>query len=189
MKKSIFATTLLLSVAVFAAEHGGEHVDESYIPLHEIGWQALNLGILLVAIFFLIRKSIVEAFVNRRQNFVEQSEKTQVALKQAEASLSEIKSKFAGLEAGEKTSLENAKREAQIQKDTLIKEAHEAVEKMKKDAQLMMANELVKAKIEINNTIMDQAVLSAKQKISQNQSAGTSAQETHFIQQLEQVKA
>lgn len=189
MKNVIFTATLLLSIVAGAAEHGGGHVDEHFIPLHEIGWQALNLGILLVAIFFLIRKSIVEAFANRRQNFVEQSEKTQVALKQAEASLSEIKSKFAGLEAGEKTSLENAKREAQIQKDNLIKEAHEAVEKMKKDAQLMMANELVKAKNEINNAIMTQAIQTAKQTMTKNQAAGASAQESHFIKQLEQVKA
>lgn len=187
MKKIVFAITLLLSVLSFAAEHG--HVDESYIPLREIGWQAANLGILLVAIFFLIRKSIVEAFVNRRQNFVEQSEKTQVALKQAEASLADIKSKFSSLESSEKTSLENAKREAQIQKDTLIKEAHESVEKMKKDAQLMMANELIKAKNEINAAIMTQAIQSAKQKISQNQASSATTQESHFIQQLEQVKA
>lgn len=187
MKKMIFAATLLLSLVAAASEHG--HVDEHYVPLREIGMQAANLGILLVAIFFLIRKSAIEAFANRRQNFVEQSEKTQVALKQAEASLSEIKSKFAGLEAGEKTSLENAKREAQIQKETMIKEAHEAVEKMKKDAQLMMANELDKAKSEINAAIMNQAIQTAKQKMTANQGAGASVQESHFIKQLEGVKA
>ena len=187
MKKIIFAATLLLSVVAFSAEH--EHVDESFIPLHEIGWQAVNLGILLVAIFFLIRKSIVETFVGRRQNFIEQSEKTQTALKQAEASLSEIKAKFTNLEASEKISLENAKREAQVQKDTIIKEAHEAVDKMKKDAQLMVANELVKAKTEINTAIMTQAIQLSKQNMTKNQGAGAAAQENHFIQQLEQVKA
>ncbi len=187
MKNTVFIAILFLSLVVFSAEHG--HVDESHIPLHEIGWQALNLGILLVAIFFLIRKSIIEAFANRRQNFVEQSEKTQVALKQAEQSLSEIKLRFSSLEASEKISLENAKREAQVQKENLIKEAHEAVEKMKKDAQQMMANELIKAKNEINTLIMTQAVQLTKQNLSKNQAAGATTQEAHFIKQLEQVKA
>ena len=69
-----------------AAATGGAH-GADYIPLDKIGWQAANLGILLLIIYFGIKKSIVEAFEKRRQDFLDQSEKTKAALTSAENEL------------------------------------------------------------------------------------------------------
>lgn len=185
MKTSIFTLVLVLSSAAFAA--GGGHGDE-HIPFSQIGWQAANLGILLFAIIFFIRKSIVDAFADRQKNYLAQAEKTKSALKEAELALTEIKEKLATLESGEQKSLENAKREAATLKDTMIKDAEVAVEKMKKDAELVIANELNKAKAEINSAIVDQAIKTTSQKLSSG-AAAAGAQDANFIKQLEQVRA
>ena len=146
----IATTLLIVLISVIARANGGEHGgaehDASFIPLEEIGWQALNLGILLVAIIFFIRKSIVEAFANRQKEYLERSERTKAALKEAEAALSEIKGKMSELESSEQKSLAIAKQEAEALKENMIKEAQAASEKIKRDAQLTLANEVNKAK-------------------------------------------
>ena len=57
---------------------------------------------------------------------------------------------------------------------------------MKKDAEQVISAELIKAKNEINATILNQAVTAATEKLSG--AAVSGAQEASFIKQLEQVK-
>lgn len=189
MNKTAFIIILTISAVARAsgAEHGGQ--DETGIPLEQIGWQAANLGILLVAGFFFIRKSMAEAFVNRKKDYLEQSEKTKAALMGAEAALSEIKEKLSNLEKGEKKSLENAQLEAAILTAHMIRDAEVATEKMKKDAEMSIRNELAKAKIEINTSILNQAIVTASKAIADKAQSNKAALETEFIKQLGQVKA
>ena len=186
MKNILFALTLVLSVAAVAsgAEHGA-HGEEA-IPLDKIGWQAANLGILLAAIFFYLKDSIKESFAQRRLAYVEQAERTKSALKNAELVLSIVKEKLSELEAGEAKSLQTAQSEAAQLKANLIKDAEAASEKIKKDAELSIGNELNKAKAEINQAILNGALAAATQKLAQSPSA---TQESSFVKQLEQVRA
>lgn len=185
------ATLFVFLFANLALAAGGGHGahDNNYIPVEGILAQVANLSILLAIIYFFIQKSAVDVFVQRKKNFLDQAEKTQAALKDAEAALADIKSRLQNLESGEAQSIENAKREAEVQKTASIKDAQHAVEKMKKEAQLVIGNELAKAKSEINSAIMSQALKGAQQKITQNQSAATQTQEVQFLKQLEEVRA
>ena len=190
----IATTLLIVLISVIARANGGEHGggaehDVNHIPLEEIGWQALNLGILLVAIIYFIRKSMVDAFANRQREYLERSEKTKAALKEAEAALFEIKSKMSELENSEQKALSNAKQEAALLKDSMIKDAQQASEKIKKDVELTVMNEVNKAKAEINAAILNQAIASATQKISSSNASSSGAQEASFVKQLEQVRA
>ncbi len=189
MKKTLFSIILISSVVAAAAgaDHGAH--DDHYIPLREIGWQAANLGVLLIAIFIFIRKSIVESFENRKAEYIERSERTKAALKGAEAALSEIKGKLAQLEGGEKKALESAQHEAAILKAHLIRDTETAAEKMKRDAELSIKNELAKAKAEINAAILDQALSTAAKSVSSNAQNHKASMESQFINQLGQVKA
>lgn len=186
----------LVSVATLASAGSGGHGNES-IPLDKIGWQAANLGILLVAIFFFIKKSIIEAFKNRQKNYLEKFEKTQGALKNAELILAEIKAKLANLEAGEKNSIESAQREAEILKAQIIAEAVVAAAKIKKDVELTINNELNSAKVAITRAILNQAVVATAKTLGEKNQTGaasqttqsTTQQEAAFLKQIEQVRA
>lgn len=184
IKNTAFLTIILASAIVEAAGGGGHH--DAGIPLQSIGWQAANFGTLLAVIIFFTRKSIIDAFTARQQNYLSQAEKTKAALKDAEAALKDIKNKLSDLENGEQKSLEVAKSEAKLMSENLVKEAEAATIKLKKDAELVISAELQKAKTEINTLILNQAITTASQKLSG--AAGTSAQEAGFIKQLEQVK-
>ncbi len=184
MKKLLFFSVSMLSTAAFAA--GSAHGD-NYVPFAQIGWQAANLGILLVGIFFYKRKSIVEIFENRQKDYLERAEKTKSARKHAEAALVGMKAKLAELETGESKSLENAKIQAEVLSLSLLKDAEASAEKIKTDATLTIRNELNKAKAEINNEILNQALNSAKKSLSSDQT-NSNTQEASFVRQLEQVK-
>lgn len=189
-KNTAFCLTLLIATVSLAAAgegHGGTH-NEHAIPLQAIFWQAMNLGALLIAITYFTRKSLIEAFAKRREDYLNQAEKTKVLLKEAEAALKDVKSKLSDLETGEQKSLESAKREAQLLREGIVRDADTAAIKLKKDAELVISAELQKAKAEINAAILNQAVAVASQKLSSG-AASAANQEASFIKQLEQVKA
>jgi len=190
MKKNlIFALTLLAGVVAMAAEHeahGGGH-DENAIPLTEIGWQAANVGILAIGLFFFLRKTTIEAFAKRKSDFLAQAEKTKAALKQAEDELRDTKTKLANLENGEAKALETAKHEAATIKANLIKDAEAQALKIKADAEMSIRNEVLKAKMEINQMILNEAVGLSKATLSSS-SATSSTAENSFLAQVENSK-
>ncbi len=188
--KNIFTIIILMgSVVAFAngAEHGG--AEEIAIPFEKIGIQALNLGILLVALIYFVRKSIVEFFSNRQVAFQEQSLKTAAALKNAEAELKEIKDKLSLLEATESQSLQKAQHEADLSKNKMIDEAKSQAEKMKADVALIISAEVYKAKNEIRNEIIEKSISSAKESVRSASQAITEKSEKGFVSDLGQVKA
>ncbi len=181
----LFSSLLFVATAAFA-EEVVEHADD-HIPLDKIGWQAANLGILLIIIYFGIKKSIVETFAKRQQDFLDQSEKTKVLLLAAESELKEIKSKLALLEGGENKAIESAKHEASLVNATLIKDAEAQAIQLKKDAELTIHAELAKAKHEINTILLNQAIVVAKDKLA---AAGDTTKliEAQFLAQVENAQ-
>lgn len=191
MKKIVLVFAILASCSVFASEAttaAGEHHD-THIPFETIGWQAANLGILVIALFFFTRKTIVKAFADREQNFISQAEKTKGALKEAETSLADAKGRLAELEGGEAKALTNAQHEANRLKASMISEAEAAAEKMKTDSQNAIRFELEKAKSEINKLIIQQAVGSTTKKITDKGAQISKGAEAEFLKQLSQVRS
>lgn len=182
---SAFLTTFYCALLAIAetAEHAGLH--EEGIPFDKIGWQAANLGILLVALFYFSKKAIIEKFAKRKIDFIEQSAKTKSLLLQAEADLKEIKSKLTLLEGGENSAIERARHEANLIKANLINEAEAQSLKMKTDAEVSIRNELMKAKEEINQLILKEAISTAKQKLAVTTPQTQKAIETQFLAQVD----
>jgi F-type H+-transporting ATPase subunit b len=178
---------LMMSTICLAngAEHGGE---EGGIPFDKIGIQALNLGILVVALIFFVRKSIIDAFTQRQVNYNEQSQKTAAALKLAEAELKDIKEKLSVLESSEASSIQKAQTEAESLKNKIISEAQAQAEKLKQDVALIIGAEVYKAKTEIRNQIIEKSIASAKESVRASAQAITEKSEKGFIADLGQVK-
>lgn len=181
-------TLILLASAVVAASTGAGHDEHIVIPFAEIGWQALNLGILLVTLIFFLRKSIIDAFAGRKADFLSQAERTKTALRAAEVALSEVRNKLSALESGETKSLETAKHEANLVKANMIKDSEAQALKLKSDLQLTLKNELEKAKAEINTLILTQAIGSVTKKINSQSGSISKNAEAAFLNQITQVK-
>ncbi len=186
--KKLFLLVFTIAAYNIAAAAGGAQGDH-YIPMDKIGWQAANLGILLLIIYFGIKKSIVETFKKRRQDFLDQSEKTKAALNAAENELKDIKSRMVSLEGGETKAMENAKHEANLIKAHMIKDAEALALKMKTDAELSIQAELSRARSEINAIILNEAVSAAKQKLIANAPNSNKGAEGQFLNQVDNAGA
>ncbi len=158
------------------------------IPLKEIGWQAVNLGILLFALIYFVKDSVIEAFANRKKQFIEQSEKTKSALQGAELALAGVRLKLQTLEDGEKSALLKATQEAAALRVTLIKESEAQAEKLKADAQMLLVGELEKAKTEVSNLILTKAITATTKGLTDKGVQATKDSEVGFLRQLGQVK-
>lgn len=188
MKALLFTTTLLLSVAALAAG-GGEAHDESHIPWEAIRNQAINIGILLAALIFLLRKSIPQVFVNRQATFLEEAQKTEAALKLAEAELKDIKSRLADLEKSETTAIAKAEKEAMVAAEKLVTDSQAQGKKIVEDTSLIINAEVLKAKSQIREKIITQSMAITEQGLKATADAVTKKSESGFLQNLGQVKA
>lgn len=198
MKKNvlIFAVLLiisaLVSVSALAAEHGaaaaGAH-DEHAIPWSWIGIQAINLGILLLIIFFTAKSKIVAMFTDKRAAYVEQSLKTEKALKAAAENLREAREKLKNLENTEASSVATATTEAEAQKNKIVRDAEAQAQKLKSDVQLVVNAEVLKARTEIRTQIIEKSLANAEQAIKGSSATITQKSESGFLQDLGQVKA
>jgi F0F1-type ATP synthase membrane subunit b/b' len=185
MKKAFYTGLLFIFVSALAL---AEEAGHEGIPYGKIGIQALNLGILLAALIYLTRKSIIGIFVQRRETFNEQSQKTASAIKLAEAELKDIKSKLATLESTEAQSIQKAKTEAENVKINIVQEASRQAEKIKSDVALIISAELYKAKTEIRNQIIEKSMAAAKETVRGSAQSITQKSEKGFVADLGQVK-
>lgn len=182
---------LIFTLAIFpkiALSASGSTHDEGHIPWADIGWQAANLGVLLLVIFFFLKSSIIEAFANRQKDFVDQAEKTKQALKDAELALHDIKTKLKDLDSTESQSIDKAKHESNLLKANIIKDAEAMSVKMQADAQLILNNEIDKAKQEVNDLILKEAVRVTSKKINDNIAQINKTSEQRFLNEISQVK-
>jgi len=192
MKKSalIFALLLVLAalVSTTAQAAGAAHGDD-YIPWGKIGIQVINLGILLVILYKLAKTPIVQSFAKKRLDYVEQSQKTERALKLAENNLKEAREKLKLLETGEPGSITSATAEAEATKSKIIREAQLQAEKAKADVKMTVEAETYKARSEIRQQIIEKSISAAEGAIQQSSASITQKSETGFLQDLGQVKA
>lgn len=194
MKKSLklFAIIIFAGAMAYAASEGhpAEGAEEANeIPWNTISIQAINLGILLVAIVWFTKDSIKAVFKAKKTAFLEEAEKTEAALKLAEAELKEIKTRLAELEASEKASLVKAEKEAIVAAEKLVADSQIQGKKIVQDTSLIISAEVLKAKNQIREKIITQSLQTTEQNIQASAGAITKKSEAGFLQNLGQVNA
>ena len=210
MKKNIFIFAVLLflsallSITAVAQESheavGGEHAvveshegggghDEGHIPYKDIAIQAINLGILLAVMVYFGKQKVLDAFSAKRTTYVEQYQKTEKALRDAEAKLKGAREKLRQLESTETESINSAAAEADSQKNKMVRDAEAQAQKLRSDVEMVVGAEVYKIRSEIRNQIIEQSIAHAEQSIKGSSAAITQKSESGFLQDLGQVKA
>lgn len=188
MKSLFFTATLFSSLLAAAAGGAGDH-DVNHIPWEAVRNQAINLGILLIAITLMLRKSIPAAFAARQATFLEEAQKTEAALKIAEAELKDIKTRLVELEKTEPASIANAQKEALVAGQKIISDSQAQGKKIVEDTSLIIGAEVLKAKAQIREKIITQSMAITEQGLRDSSAAITKKSEAGFLQDLGQVKA
>lgn len=175
MSKLLGASLILLpTLALAAGGHGhGEAVLDDHWK-HVIIAQAFNVGIIIIALVYFLRKPVREFFTSKRTAFLSAAEKTLAAKKQAEAELADAKAELARVESTAAESIARAKSEAEALRKTILADAEALSQRIKNDAAVTAHAEVEKAK-NLLRVEMIQGAVSAAQK---TMSAGVS-QEDH----------
>jgi len=184
----IFMILMGLQICAFAAT--GEHSahDDNHIPTDWIMYQTINLGILLIAMFFILKKSVVALFKDRYGSFHDQAAKTEAATKQAETALSDIKNRINELQTSEQSTISKAQADAEALKNKMIQETEAQAEKLKADTKLIVAAELTNAKDEIRKEIINASIEIAKANIKNSAADITKKSEQGFLNDLAKTK-
>src|SRR4051812_31159081 len=132
MRKLAFLFLMLASQIALAAEHG----HGGGIPTHTIFWQAFNLVVVGLILYFATGKMIVSVFAERRASFMASAKKAEEAKAEAEKQYSDIKSRLERLNQTRDESLSRAAAEAADLRKQLIHDANEQAKRVRGEAQV-----------------------------------------------------
>lgn len=128
------------------------------IPFHELGPQIFNFLIFAGLLFYFLRKPTIDMFANRASNYHAAVNKASQALEEALARKQEIESKLTEMKRGHKESIAQAKKEAEALKANAVEEARAEAKRMAEEAERTIRVELDKAKTELRNFMLQQAI-------------------------------
>lgn len=144
------ATALLLTLgcagaalAAGDAEHGGSG--------WELGWQALNLLLILGIIVYAARKPAVSFFKERRERVAGDLDEAAALLRQAETRYASWQRKLVSLEEELGEIRAQGRQRAEAERERIIAEARAAAERIKRDAVAAVDQELRRAQDQLHD--------------------------------------
>jgi F-type H+-transporting ATPase subunit b len=160
----VFMTLLFfcfMGVSMASSESGGESK----------GWMAtdtykvMNFSVLAIGLFFLLRKPTSQALNSRIKGIKDQLDELETKKKTAEKQLVEYNKKFSQLEQEAQKLIENYVRQGNEAKARIIDEAKQAAEKLEEQAQRNIEHEFKRAKIKLQEEILDKALVKTEKII------------------------
>ncbi|MBW2711829.1 MAG: F0F1 ATP synthase subunit B [Deltaproteobacteria bacterium] len=160
----VFMTLLFfcfMGVSMASSESGGESK----------GWMAtdtykvMNFSVLAIGLFFLLRKPTSQALNSRIKGIKDQLDELETKKKAAEKQLAEYNKKFSQLEQEAQKLIENYVRQGNEAKARIIDEAKQAAEKLEEQAQRNIEHEFKRAKIKLQEEILDKALVKTEKII------------------------
>lgn len=162
MKSMTFFSVLLLglNVALAAPAHG--HGPDWTM----VGWQTLNVGLLVVGLVFFLRKPVKEFFAAQKAAYVEAAAKTQAARTSAENELKHIRAELNRIETTAAESIARARAESAELRRQLVGDAEAAAARLRGDAETSAKLEVNRAIARLRAELLQDAVAAARQQMS-----------------------
>jgi F-type H+-transporting ATPase subunit b len=161
---SFFAILLSAAVADAAGKGHGDGV-----PWSTVSFQALNVGIIVIGLFILLRKAVQTFFAEKHTSYLAAAEKADNARKAAERERQELQDRLAKLESTSEESIARARAEAADMRKQLVSDSEAASKRIKEDAKATAELEVFKAKNLLRDYLIKQSLESARgqlQKVS-----------------------
>jgi len=165
MKAIYFALITFSSVAALAASTAG-HGDPHAIPTKLIVYQTINVALLVAGLIYFVRKPIASFFKEKRALFLSAAQKAETARAEAEQQRQHIQTKLSKLESTAEESIQRARAEAADMKKQLIAEAETLSKRIREEAQEAAKHEVQKAKNDLRETLLKEAMESARAQLS-----------------------
>ncbi|MBW6520942.1 MAG: ATP synthase F0 subunit B [Desulfoarculaceae bacterium] len=169
----IFAGVSVWAVDSAQAVTAGGAAYDSLSPekLKDLGFRAMNFAVLMFILIKFGAKPIGAALSGRRKQVKEDLSAIEAKKQAAERSYNEFSAKLATIEKDVEQIVEKAIAQAEIEKVKIIERAEKAAEDIKRQAQMVVANEVISARRMLKNEIADKAAVMAEALIVNNLTA------------------
>ena len=150
---------------------------------------AVNLGLLLALIIYLVRKPFLAFLKNRKERLRSEVDRAATAAEQAKMTLEEYSAKLDAV-ASEIASLsENIRKQGETERDELVSAAGKSCEMIKKEVEDTIRLETTKAVSEIQSEVVDSALALAEKRIRERVDADfTAGSVDDFVKMIEEGK-
>ena len=151
-----------------ASSMTGPHGALSPAKLKDFGWRGMNFAALMVILIKFVKKPLVDALKGRQQGIAAEFDDLETRRADAERNYKEYEARLAGIDDELKTMVEKAVAQGQVEKARIIEEANRAAEGIKRQAEMVVQNEITEAKRRLKTEIADQAAIMAEEIIKKN---------------------
>jgi F-type H+-transporting ATPase subunit b len=153
--------------ALYAAEgHGSSHANaHEGVPMVVL-YQAINVGLIVVGLFYFLRHKAGAFFAAKREEYIAAQDRAKSALTQAEHEHHDVHTKLIKLETTKQETLMRAKADAVELRRQLMIDAELIIKRVKEEAALAAKLEIERAKAELRNQLMNDAIAVATKEIS-----------------------
>ncbi|MXZ12631.1 MAG: ATP synthase F0 subunit B [Candidatus Dadabacteria bacterium] len=150
---------------------------------------AVNLGLLMGLLIYLIRKPFLSFLKNRKERLRSEVDRAAAAAEQAKATLEEYSAKL-DVVASEVAALqENIRKQGETERDELVSAAEKSCEMIKKEVEDTIRLETTKAVSEIQSEVVDSALVLAEKMIRERVDADfTTDSVDDFVKMIEEGK-
>ncbi len=175
-KKFILASTglLLVGVATTAiasggetAAHAGAHADNGVL-LKDFLYRCFNFVVTFGLLGYFVTKPIRKGLAGRREGIEKALEEAKVSQQKAEAKFAEYGEKLTKASAEIDEIYESIKREAKLEREKILANAHEMAQKIENEAKLSAAQEISSARTLLRREASAMAISIAEDILKKN---------------------
>lgn len=169
MRRSVILPALasaFLSSSALAS--GGGEAHASFLP---VIFQALNLAILIGLIVHYTKAPMRRSLQDRAAQVTRDIDEAARLHAEATARLNEYEAKLAGLNKAADELLAEMKHEGEVEKNRLIAEAEADAERIRREAERLVENEITRARARLEAEMADHAIAAAERIIREKLAA------------------
>lgn len=167
MKKHL--TVIIVSLSSLALASESEHAAAPTLIeiLKHLGPAIFNFSLFLGILIYVLKKPIAALFSERVNNYRNALKSADAALAEARTKKSTIAKNMKDLENSRAETVAKAKSDAEALSAAIIKEAKASASKFQEEAERTIRVEVEKAKAEVRNFLLQQAVASAEKNLTE----------------------
>ena len=150
---------------------------------------AINLGLLIALIIYLIRKPFLSFLKNRKERLRSEVDRAAAAAEQAQITLKEYSAKLDAVASEIAALQENIRKQGENERNDLVSAAEKSCEMIKKEVEDTIRLETTKAVSEIQSEVVDSALALAEKMIKERvDSDFTTDSVDDFVKMIEEGK-
>lgn len=172
----------LLAAAGEAAQ-GGLSSEQGYAGKH-----ALNLAVLAVALFYVLRKPVSEFLKSRREKMSARFDESRRKLNEAKGLFEECSARLAGLKSETDSLRSSIAEQAETEREIILNRAREERESILRDVSRSVEFEVAKARAAIREEAVSASIKLAERKLRTEGGGEQAASVKGFVSLLEEGK-